>query len=240
MASQPSLTNAKSNHDNSQYASNDTVANSLAQQMEGASFSRKVVVELVESQGFKLSILSIIILNALALGLETDVTIMKYFDWYLNLLNNVFLGIYMFELTIKIYSYRMDYFKSGWNVFDMLVILLTLIAWIVKENVDLSVELAKLLSIIRIFRALLIIRFIRELKGVPYLRSLQLIIDTISASFATIGSVGILAGIFLYLFTVVAVILFGDVHPQRFGQIGTAFVSTFQVITLDRWYIFPS
>jgi cation channel sperm-associated protein 1 len=235
-------TNALSTHDgiNSDYLSHDTFGDSPTSQtlLKGASFSRQVVFDLVESQGFKILMLSIIILNSLALGLETSLSIMKYFDWYLQLLDNVFLGIYLFELCIKIYSYRVDYFRSGWNIFDLFVILATFIAWIVKENVDLSVELAKLFSIIRVFRALLIIRFIKELKGVPYLRSLQLIIDTIFASFLTIGSIGLLAGIFLYLFTVAAMILYADVQPEKFGTIGTAFVSLFQVITLDRWYVF--
>lgn len=220
------------------YISQDTLSASIWPQklLESASFSQRIVLELVESKSFNISIMVIIILNALALGIETDITTMKYYGWYLDLLNNVFLGIYLFELCLKLYSMRMDYFKSGWNIFDMFIILLSLIAWIVKENVHLSVELSKLLGIIRVFRAILIIRFIKELKGVPYIRSLQLIIETIFSSFSTIGSIGLLAGVFLYVFTVAAVILFGDIYPVKFGTVGVSFVSLFQVITLDRWY----
>ena len=204
--------------------------------LQGASTTHKTVFAIVESSTFNYFILTIIIVNALILGLETNINIMKWYSWYFLLLENVFLGIYLFELGAKVYSLRMEYFKSSWNIFDLIVILSSLIAWIVKETVDLTVGVSKLCSIIRVFRAVRTIRFLKELKDVNYLKSLQLIIETIFSSFPTIGTIGVLAGVFLYVCAVASVILFGDINPYKFGSIGKSAVSLFEVITLDRWY----
>ena len=44
-------------------------------------------------------------------------------NWQLSLLDVIFFSIYLFELILKFYAWRLRYFKNSWNTFDFLVVL---------------------------------------------------------------------------------------------------------------------
>ena len=113
------------------------------------------------------------------------------------LIDNVFLGVYLWELVLKLYALNTAYFSSYWNTFDLIIILLSLVAWLVQGLVEVSTEVSNIFSIIRVFRTVRIIRFLYELKRVRFLRSLQIITATLFKSMSTIGSIALLAGVFL-------------------------------------------
>ena len=199
------------------------------------SFTRRSIYEFVSSDVFNYLILFVIILNAINLGLETNIYILKRYRWYMEFTDNVFLGIYLWELIVKFYALRYSYFQSLWNIFDFIIILLSLATWFVEELVILSTETSNILKIVRVFRAVRIIRFLYELKKVKFLRPLQIILEALFNSLQTILSIVSLAAIFLYVFAVAGVILYGQIDSHKFGSIGKSFVRLFQVITLDRW-----
>ncbi len=39
--------------------------------------------------------------------------------WYLTMVDNLFLAIYIVEFLLKFYAWRLRYFKLGWNIFDI-------------------------------------------------------------------------------------------------------------------------
>lgn len=39
--------------------------------------------------------------------------------WYLTMVDNMFLAIYIVEFLLKFYAWRLRYFKLGWNIFDI-------------------------------------------------------------------------------------------------------------------------
>lgn len=45
--------------------------------------------------------------------------------WQFSLLDNAFLGVYTLELVLKLYVYRMRFWKSGWNITDFLIVLVS-------------------------------------------------------------------------------------------------------------------
>jgi voltage-gated sodium channel len=180
-------------------------------------------------------------------------------DWYFTLLDNVFLGIYIWEQLLKLFALRFYYFKSYWNSFDLVIVVFSLLAWLIQGLASVSKRVSNTLSIVRIFRTVRIIRFLYELKKVELLKSLQIIIATLFKSMSTIGYIALLAGVFLCIHffilfffkktisliffdillidvcAVASVILYGQIDPGRFGSLGKATVRLFQVITLDRW-----
>jgi Ion transport protein len=40
----------------------------------------------------------------------------------------VFVGIFTGEFVIKVIGYGERYFKDGWNIFDMIIVILTLLS----------------------------------------------------------------------------------------------------------------
>jgi voltage-gated sodium channel len=71
------------------------------------------------------AIAGVIIVNAIVLGLETFPTVMASYGDQLILANEVCYGIFVVELILRFASYGkrpQDFFKSGWNIFDLIII----------------------------------------------------------------------------------------------------------------------
>ena len=79
---------------------------------------------IVDSAPFTYFIAGVILANAAVLGLETYDSIDRDAGGTLDTLNDVFLAIFVVELGLRFASYGrrpQDFFKSGWNVFDFVV-----------------------------------------------------------------------------------------------------------------------
>lgn len=187
----------------------------------GLSGIRRQLSDFIEGPRAVAVITTLIVMNAIALGLETDAKIMgAYGDW-LRLLDRVILLVFTFELIIKLYAYRVNFFRSGWNTFDFLIIA---IAWIPAAGP------------LAVLRALRVLRVLRLLSVVPQLRR---VISAIGHSIPGMISVmGVLCLVF-YVSAVLCTNLFGQ-HPdlrmqEWFGSIGASAYTLFQIMTLESW-----
>ena len=97
----------------------------------------------------------LIILNAVVLGLETSKTLMTRYGWYLESLDHILLGIFVVEVLVRLLVTGRGFFRDPWNVFDFIVITLSLM----PQTGPLSV-----------LRALRILRVLRLVSAVPTLR----------------------------------------------------------------------
>lgn len=71
---------------------------------------------LVESSNFSGFIITVILINITMLFLSTWRTIERVTDYYFTFFDGVFLGIYFVEAALKIYVWRKEYFKRGWDL----------------------------------------------------------------------------------------------------------------------------
>ena len=182
---------------------------------------RQVVSDFIESPRVVYFITALIIINAILLGLETDRGFVASAGDVLHVLDRIILIVFTVELIIKLYAYRWDFFRSGWNVFDFLIVS---IAW---------VPAAGPLSVLR---ALRILRVLRLISVVPQMRR---VISAIGHSIPGMLSViGVLSLVF-YVSAVLATSLFGQHSDPRmqewFGTIGASAYSLFQIMTLESW-----
>ena len=171
----------------------------------------------IESRIVQRVILVTILVNAVALGLNIDPTLVESWDPFLINLDHVCLGIFIVELLIKIIAYRFSFFRSGWNVFDFMVVAVAL------------VPNAGALSVLRTHRVL---RVLRVLTVVP---SLKRVVAAFIHAIPGLGSVVAVMAIFFYAAAVMAVGFFGETHPDWFGSIGKSLYSLFQIMTLESW-----
>ncbi|MCH7573280.1 MAG: ion transporter, partial [Planctomycetes bacterium] len=74
----------------------------------------------IESSLVQNFILIVIIINAIVLGMQTSPGLMADYGVVLNLIDNIALGIFVVELSIKLIVYRFSFFKDGWNIFDFI------------------------------------------------------------------------------------------------------------------------
>ncbi len=174
-----------------------------------------------DSKQFQLFILAVILANAVALGLETYDAVDREVGDTLGVLNDVFLGIFVVEIAIRIAAHGrrpQDYFKSGWNVFDFLIIGGAFVPG-VRQNAT----------------ALRVLRLLRIVRVVSLFPDLRFLIRGMAASLPPIGSMAMLTSLLIYIYGMLGWILYADTNPAHWGDIGQAMLSLFIVLTLESW-----
>ena len=174
-----------------------------------------------ESTQFQLFILGVIVINAVVLGLETYDAIDEEIGSTLNVLNDVFLGIFVVEIAIRIAAHGrrpQDYFKSGWNVFDFVIIGGAFLPGL-RQNAT----------------ALRVLRLLRIVRVVSLFPDLRFLIRGMAASLPPIGSMAMLTSLLIYIYGMLGWILFADTDPAHWGDVGQAMLSLFIVLTLESW-----
>lgn len=176
---------------------------------------------LSRSGGFNGLIITLIVLNGAAVGLETWEGVASRYGEYFSALYSVVLWAFIGEAVLKIIACGrrpLDYFKSGWNCFDFVIILLSLL--------PASGEMAMVARLARLFRVL------RLVSAFPELR---LIVDTLLRSLPSMGHVGLLLVVLFYIYGVSGHYLFGSVDPEHWRDLPISLLSLFRIVTLEDW-----
>lgn len=179
--------------------------------------SRARLAEWIESSRVQRVIITLVVINALTLGLETVPAVYAQAGELLRGADRTLLAIFVLELALKLYAHGRRFFHSGWNVFDLLVIGIAL----VPASGPLSV-----------FRALRVLRILRVVSAVPKLR---VVVESLVRSLPGMGAISLLLSIFYYVFAVVATKLFAADFPHWFGSLWVSAFSLFQIMTLEGW-----
>lgn len=171
----------------------------------------------VESKWVQSLIIALIVLNAVTLGLETSEYAMTRFGGFLHLLDRAILAVFVVEIALKLYAWRLGFFREPWNLFDFVVVGIALI--------PASGPLA-------VLRALRVLRVLRLISMVPRLR---FVVEALLRAVPGIASIGLLMLILFYVFGVMATGLYGARFPEWFGSIPESMYTLFQVMTLESW-----
>ena len=182
---------------------------------------RAQVAEFVCGSRFISFITVLILINAVTLGLETSPEVMAEYGGVLHAIDLAILIVFTVELALKFYAFRLDFFRSGWNWFDLVIVT---VSWLPASGP---------LAILRAFR---ILRVLRLLSVVPQMRR---VIGAIGHAIPGMISVIGVLGLVFYISSVLATKLFGT-HPdpnmqEWFGTVWASGYTLFQVMTLESW-----
>ncbi len=183
--------------------------------------------KLVDSTVFQNVILVIIILNSVVLGLQTSSAVMASIGDILTIIDKICLGIFIVEMVLKMIAYNFfGYFKNGWNWFDFIIILTSLLS---------GLTILSSIRILRVFRVFRSLKGLRGFKMISSLKPLQVIISAIGKSIPGISWTALLLLIIYYIFSIIGVTQYGEAFPDWFGNIPKAMYTLFQVMTLESW-----
>lgn len=121
-------------------------------------------------------------------------------------------------MVLKLCSYGKGYFLSGWNNFDFFVVMasiLDIILDVAGLGSGASAALSILPQIARIFRVLRITRLLRMFKR---FKGLQKLIETFIFSMPALGKGLAIVCLFLFISSVLASTLFGDIKSDYAGH----------------------
>ena len=172
------------------------------------------------SRFFNTLVISVIIASALYAGVASyDIPprylyLLEFFDYGITL-------FFTIEIIIRIIAERslIKFFKDGWNVFDFLIVAVSLIPVGGAE----SVFVARLLRIVRILRIITVIPAFRH------------IIEALIKTVPRVGFIALLMFMFIYVWGAMGALLFEEADPEHWENIGVAMLTLVQVATYDDW-----
>ena len=169
---------------------------------------------------FQFFIVSVIIISALMIGVKTyDID-----PAYLTLLTWIDVAItylFLFEIVVRFLAegHSLSFFKKGWNVFDTLIVGVSLIP--INDS-----EIVLLARLVRIFRVLRLISIIPELR---------ILISALLKALPPMGYVLLLMFIIFYIYAAVGSLLFESINPKLWGDILVSMLTLFRIVTFEDW-----
>lgn len=178
---------------------------------------RLFLLEATSHRYFERIVIGAIALNSLILGLETLPGVMAKWGPFLIAVDMAFIAFFTIEIVLRITTQGRTFFKSGWNIFDFVIVAVTLMPFLGN------------LSVLRAFR---ILRALRILSVIPAFRT---VIQGFFASLSGLLSVSAVLFLVVYISAVLAVKIFGDSFPSYFGNLFVSLFTLFQILTLESW-----
>ncbi|MFC4724389.1 ion transporter [Glycocaulis abyssi] len=170
----------------------------------------------VESALFRNAITALILLNAVLLGLETYALPGDVAAVFL-IADQIIVYTFAAEILLKLFVFRLSFFRSGWNWFDLIVV---------------TISLIPAAGPFAVLRALRVLRLFRLFSVVPEMRR---VVVALGKAIPGMGSIMMVLGLIFYVGAVMSSKLFSGTHPEFFGDLGAAAFTLFQVMTLESW-----
>lgn len=172
---------------------------------------------LINNPRFQNLVMGVIIINGIVLGLETYQPAMDLAGPVLLAIDKFCLIFFICEIGLKIFALRKHFYKDGWNIFDFIIVGISLI----PQQAGLSV-----------LRSLRVLRVMRMISVLPTMRR---VVAAMMHALPGVGSVAGIVAIIFYVGSVISTKLFGQTHPEWFGSVGASLYTLFQIMTLESW-----
>lgn len=183
---------------------------------------------IVESRSFQLFVAVVICVNAITIGCETldlpDGMILA-----LSIFDLACLGVYIVEAYLKISAYGNAYFQDGWNIFDFLIVVVSVLVLLLSA-LAIAVQIP-----VQVLRTIRLFRVVRLFKLLSMFRKLRVIVEAIGRSIPAVLWTCLLLLIVLYVFDVIGVFVFSAEFPAYFDDLATGMFTMFQIVTLEGW-----
>ncbi len=187
---------------------------------------RELAHRIVHAQRFEYFLVILIVGTAVSQGIATSDHVYDRYFVVMGLFVVLTLAVLVLEVLLKMFALSPQahrYFKEGWNVFDFLAISFILVSMAVYPAVTAYGVLV------------ILVRLLRLLRGLSTVLELRMILATLFRSIPSLGHIVVLLGVIVYVYALVGYWSFGEHDPARWGNLGVAISSLFQIVTLDDW-----
>ncbi|MFD2165970.1 ion transporter [Thalassotalea euphylliae] len=175
--------------------------------------------EIDSSKWFQGSVIAVIILSALLVGAKTHnlpaeaIVVLAILDVAVTI-------FFVVEITIRFLAYRnkAEFFKSGWNIFDLVIVIGSLI-----PAGGSGVLIARLL---RVFRVLRLVSMVPELR---------LLINALIKAIPRMGYIALLMFVIFYIYAAIGSIIFKEINEVLWGDVSISMLTLFRVATFEDW-----
>uniref|UniRef100_A0A8B9W5R8 Sodium channel protein n=1 Tax=Anas zonorhyncha TaxID=75864 RepID=A0A8B9W5R8_9AVES len=194
-----------------------------------------MVFDFVTQQAFDISIMILICLNMVTMMVETDDQ-SKEMENILYWINLVFIVLFTGECVLKLISLRHYYFTIGWNIFDFVVVILSIVGMFLAEMIEKYFVSPTLFRVIRLARIGRILRLIKGAKGI------RTLLFALMMSLPALFNIGLLLFLVMFIYAIFGMSNFAYVKREvgiddmfNFETFGNSMICLFQITTSAGW-----
>ncbi|XP_061199746.1 sodium channel protein type 2 subunit alpha-like isoform X3 [Neopsephotus bourkii] len=194
-----------------------------------------MVFDFVTKQVFDISIMILICLNMVTMMVETDDQ-SKEMETILSRINLVFIILFTGECVLKLISLRHYYFTLGWNIFDFVVVILSIVGMFLAEMIEKYFVSPTLFRVIRLARIGRILRLIKGAKGI------RTLLFALMMSLPALFNIGLLLFLVMFIYAIFGMSNFAYVKREvgiddmfNFETFGNSMICLFQITTSAGW-----
>ncbi|XP_007473686.1 cation channel sperm-associated protein 3 isoform X1 [Monodelphis domestica] len=183
----------------------------------------------LEGNLFSLIMISTISFNAVCMVLQTYYDLRYHFFFVFEVLEILFNAVYYFEFCIKFYVDLMKYWKNGYNILDVIIIIILWLPQYLRKNFRREYGYINIAEGIQAFRIL---------KLIPYSRGIKTLISALGQTICTVASVLVLLFLLMFIFAILGFCLYGtseEADMENWGNLAVAFFTLFSLTTVDGW-----
>ncbi|XP_033371983.1 sodium channel protein type 2 subunit alpha-like [Parus major] len=154
-----------------------------------------LMFDIVTRQLFDITVMVLICLNMVTMMIETDdqTELMQNILYWINL---VFVVLFTGECVFKIFSLRYYYFTIGWNIFDFVVVILSIIGMFLAEMIEKYFVSPTLFRVVRLARIGRILRLIKGAKGI------RTLLFALMMSLPALFNIGLLLFLVMFIYAI--------------------------------------
>ncbi|MEQ9462336.1 MAG: ion transporter [Haliea sp.] len=185
------------------------------------SYSGSSALRRIESSRlFQGAVIAIIILSALTIGAKTY-ELSPWVERSLGVMDTAITVFFLLEILFRFAAcpHKRRFFLDGWNIFDTIVVIGSLIP---LDNSE-AVLLGRLL---RVFRVLRLVSVVPELR---------FLINSLLKAIPRMGYIALLMFIIFYIYAAIGSMFFADTDEELWGDVAIAMLTLFRVATFEDW-----
>lgn len=174
-------------------------------------------------------------LNMLIMALEsyrqTEMTSM-----ILERLNLFFIVVFSAECFLKLFALRLHYFKEPWNVFDFVVVILSIAGVLLKDLIAQYIVSPTLLRVVRVVKVGRVLRLVKGARGI------RTLLFALAMSLPALFNICLLLFLVIFIYAIFGMSFFMNVKKRygiddtfNFGTFFKSFILLFQMCTSAGW-----
>uniref|UniRef100_A0AAY4A1D2 Sodium channel protein n=1 Tax=Denticeps clupeoides TaxID=299321 RepID=A0AAY4A1D2_9TELE len=194
-----------------------------------------VVYDFISQQFFDIFIMVLICLNMVTMMVETDDQSEEKKE-ILYQINFIFIVVFTGECLMKLIALRHYFFTVGWNVFDFVVVILSISGLMLSDIIEKYFVSPTLFRVIRLARIGRVLRLIRGAKGI------RTLLFALMMSLPALFNIGLLLFLLMFIFSIFAMSNFAYVKHQagiddlfNFETFGGSIICLFEISTSAGW-----
>ncbi|XP_008299373.1 sodium channel protein type 2 subunit alpha-like [Stegastes partitus] len=193
------------------------------------------IFDFTTKQAFDIVIMVLIWLNMVAMMVETADQSPKKAN-ILYYINVVFIVAFTGECLLKMISLRQYYFTSGWNIFDFIVVILSILGMFLSKLIEQYFVSPTLFRVVRLARIGRVLRLIKSAKGI------RTLLFALMMSLPALFNIGLLLFLVMFIYAIFGMSNFAYVKRERgiddlfnFETFGNSMICLFQITTSGGW-----